>query len=140
MEKAHDTFRGLGAGTPVWFTLSARALPLGLLGQFLLAGLGLFTSPGLLDLHGSVGGLLGLPVATLVGGSLLLPRLRGFRWWTGLIGLLYLVQVALGATGAPLPLSFHPLNAGLLLTASLVLLTKVERRLGDSHRVPETIQ
>jgi hypothetical protein len=42
--------------------------------------------------------------------------------------LLYLAQIALAASANPLPLSLHPVNGALLLTASLILLAKVERR------------
>ncbi|WP_211242237.1 hypothetical protein [Paracoccus gahaiensis] len=43
------------------------------------------------------------------------------------------LQVALAAGANPLPLSFHPLNAALLLTASLTLRTKIERRRALHH-------
>ncbi|MDP3340829.1 DUF6220 domain-containing protein [Frigidibacter sp.] len=127
MEKMHDTFTDLGRGTPVWFTLSARLLPLGLLAQFLSAGIALFRDGGMWGLHGAVGGALSLPVFALLGGALFLPRLRGFGWWAGLTALLYLAQIALAAGAGPL-LALHPLNGALLLTASLTLLAKVERR------------
>lgn len=128
MQKTHDTFADLHLGTPGWFTLLARLLPLGLFAQFASAGLGLFLNPDLVGFHASVGFALSLPVAGLLAGALAVKRLRGFGWWAGLAFLLYLGQVALAATGAPLPLSLHPANAALLLTASLVLLAKVERR------------
>jgi hypothetical protein len=77
--------------------------------------------------HAGVGGLVLLPVAALVGYAVLVPRLRGFAWWAGVVLVLYLGQVALAASG-PAALAFHPLNAALLLTASLIFLFKVERR------------
>lgn len=128
MGKTHDTFADLARGTPVWFTLAARALPIGLFGQFLSAGAALFREPSLWGLHGAMGGALSVPVLALLGGALCLPRLRGFGWWAGATCLLYLTQVALAAGGAPLPLSLHPVTGALLLTASLILLAKVERR------------
>jgi hypothetical protein len=73
-----------------------------------------------------------VPVLTLIAGSLLVHRLRGFGWWAGLVTLLYLVQVSLAAGGLPLPLSLHPLNGAVLLAASVILLLKTERR--RSHR------
>ncbi|MFC6490284.1 DUF6220 domain-containing protein [Nitratireductor sp. GCM10026969] len=79
-------------------------------------------------MHAAIGVLFAIPALTLVGGALLVSRLRGFGWWAGLVFLLYLVQVVLAAGSEPLPLSFHPFNGALLLTASLVLLAKVERR------------
>lgn len=124
----HDTFVDLKRGTPGWFTWSARILPVGLLAQFLSAGVALFQDSSLWGLHAVAGGALSLPAAALVGGALFVGTLRGFGWWTGLIFLLYLVQVVLAAGSASLPLSFHPLNGALLLSASLVLLAKVERR------------
>ncbi|MFD1912279.1 DUF6220 domain-containing protein [Halodurantibacterium flavum] len=128
MQKTHDTFTDLGAGTPAWFALAARALPIGIFSQFLSAGTALFRDAELWILHTAIGGTLVIPVLALAGGALAVPRLRGFGWWVGLVLVLYLLQVALAAGGEPLPLSLHPLNAAFLLTASLVLLAKVERR------------
>lgn len=128
MTKTHDTFADLGAGTPLWFTMAARALPIGILSQFLSAGTALFRDAELWGLHGAIGGALAVPVLALAGGAVAAPRLRGFGWWAGLTLVLYLLQVALAAGGEPLPLSLHPLNAALLLSVSLILLAKVERR------------
>ena len=128
MEKTHDTFTDLGAGTPLWFSLAARALPVGILAQFLSAGAALFRDGGLWGLHAALGGVLSLPALALIGGALFLRRLNGFGWWVGLTFALYLTQVALAAGANPLPLSLHPFNGALLLTASLILLAKVERR------------
>lgn len=131
MQKKHDTFSDLAGGTPLWFTLSARVLPVGILVQFLLAGQALFRDGQLWGAHGALGGSLSVPVIALLAGALVLPRLRGFVWWAGLVFALYLAQVALAAAAAPLGLSLHPFNAGLLLIASLVLLAKIERRRGQ---------
>ncbi len=128
MEKSHDTFADLSRGTPVWFTLSARLLPLGLFTQFLSAGSALFHDQSLWGLHGAVGGALSAPVLTLLAGAVLVPRLRGFGWWAGLTFLFYLIQIWLAVGANPLGLSLHPVNGALLLTASLILLAKVERR------------
>ncbi len=125
--KMHDTFVDLECGAPGWFTWSARLLPIGLLTQFLSAGSALFRNGEFWEMHAAVGGVLAIPVLALVGGSLSVSRLRGFGWWAGLVFLLYLVQVLLAAGSEPLPLSFHPFNGALLLTASLALLAKVER-------------
>lgn len=135
MEKIHDTFTDLSRGTPLWFTLSACALPLGLFIQFFSAGSALFRDDGLWGLHGAVGSALALPAVALLGGVLFIPRLRRFGWWAGLTFLLYVAQVALAAGANPLPLSLHPLNGALLLTSSLVLLAKVERR--SAQPLPE---
>ncbi len=127
MEKSHDTFADLSRSTPVWFTLSTRLLPLGLLTQFLSAGSALFHDQSLWDLHGAVGGTLSVPVLALLAGAVLIPRLRGFGWWAGLTCLLYVAQIWFASGGSPLGLSLHPMNGALLLTASLILLAKVER-------------
>lgn len=112
---------------PAPFVLAVRALPLGLLAQFLTAGQALFRDTGLWGVHAALGVMLALPVAGLLGGALLVRRLRGFAASACLIAGLYLAQVALGAADAALPLSLHPLNGALLLAASLVLLARVER-------------
>jgi hypothetical protein len=130
----HDTFTDLSAGTPALFIFAARSLP-GMLGlQFLLAGQALFGGIGW-ETHASVGGLVLLPVTALVGYAVLVPRLRGFAWWAVVVLVLYLGQVVLAASG-PAALAFHPLNAALLLTASLIFLFKVERRRGR-HRIAD---
>jgi hypothetical protein len=126
--KMHDTFVDLERGTPGWFTWSARLLPVGLLAQFLSAGTALFQDGEFWGVHATIGILLALPALALAGGAVLVARLQGFGWWAGLVVLLYLVQVVLAAGSQPLPLSFHPFNGALLLTASLVLLAKIERR------------
>lgn len=137
MHILHDTLADLDRGTPLWFTASAYALPAGLLGQFLLAGLALFSNGEMWGLHAAVGGLLSVPALALLGGSLALPRLRGFGWWAGLIVLLYGIQVALAAGSVPAALSLHPFNGALLLSSSLILLAKVERR--RAHRIGSEI-
>lgn len=76
-----------------------------------------------------------LPVAALVAYAVPVPRLRGFAWWAGVVLILYLGQVALADAG-PAALAFHPLNAALLLTASLIVLFKVERR-RSRHRMAD---
>ncbi len=42
MTKVHDTLTDLRLGRPLWFILSARLLPLGIVSQFLSAGTALF--------------------------------------------------------------------------------------------------
>ena len=123
---AHDTLADLGRGTPALFLWSARLLPVTLGAQFLLAGQALFGGLSW-DLHGLLGGLVGLPVVALLAASLCIARLRGFGWWAALTAALYGLQLGLAAA-SPVALSFHPFNGALLLTAALVLLFKVERR------------
>lgn len=127
----HDTLADLRRGTPAPFTAAARCLPVLIGGQFLLAGQALFG--GLTwDAHGMLGGLIGVPIIAILGYALALPRLRGFGWWAVVLVILYALQLALASFGSA-ALAFHPLNAALLLTASLVLLFKVERRCA-AHR------
>ncbi|GAA4227477.1 DUF6220 domain-containing protein [Sagittula marina] len=122
----HDTFRDLSSGTPAPFTVAARSLPVVLGLQFLLAGQALYGEIGW-GAHAIVGGIISLPVLGLAGYALLVRRLRGFARWACALLVLYLGQVGLAATGGA-ALAIHPFNAALLLTASLVLLFKVERR------------
>lgn len=122
----HDTLADLGLGTPAPFIAAAYSLPALLALQFLLAGQALFG--GLpWDLHGALGGAIAVPVFMLFCSALSVRRLRGFAWWAAVLAILYGVQLALASSG-PRALAIHPFNAALLLTASLVLLLKVERR------------
>lgn len=130
----HDTLADLGLGTPAPFTAAAFTLPALLALQFLLAGQALFA--GLpWDLHGALGGVIAIPIFTLLGYALTMRRLKGFAWWAGVIGLLYALQLSLASFGSD-ALALHPFNAALLLSASLIFLFKVERRrsaLADRH-------
>lgn len=132
MTKVHDTLTELHLGTPLWFVLSARLLPLDIVGQFLSAGAALFIGAWDWQIHKAIGGTVFVPIVILCAGVFAVPRLRGFNWWAGLVFILYIVQFALAAGAEPLPLAFHPFNGALLLIASLVLLAKVERRLTRS--------
>ncbi|SDA61993.1 DUF6220 domain-containing protein [Sinorhizobium sp. NFACC03] len=128
MDEIHDTLADLDAGTPVWFTFAACLLPVGILGQFLSAGLALFSDISLWELHAILGGGLSLPVITLLIGSLIVARLRGFGWWAGLMFGLYVGQVMLAAGSTPPLLWLHPFNGTLLFGAASILLFKVARR------------
>jgi len=143
MVKTHDTFRDLHLGTPSWFTFCARLLPMGLLGQFLSAGIALFHNNHLWGFHAALGWFLLVPITMLFGGTIFVRWLRGFGWWAGLLFLLYLAQVALAASEMLLLLSLHPLNGAILLATSGVFLLKVERRRaaavrksGSDHEAP----
>ncbi len=128
MTKVHDTL----LGTPFWFVLSARLLSLGILSQFLSAGVALFIGAWDWQIHLVIGGALPLPIIILCAGVFAVPRLRGFNWWAGLVFALYIVQFALAAGTDSLPLAFHPFNGTLLVIVSLVLLAKLQRRLTKS--------
>lgn len=135
MNKIHDTLVDLG-GTPVWFIVAARSLPIGILGQFLSAGLALFRDSGAWGLHAAFGGTLSLPVIALFTGTLFISRLRGFGWWAGLTFGLYMAQVLLAAGSSPSLLWLHPFNGALLLGAALILLVKIERRVAAGRSRP----
>ncbi|KAB2684481.1 DUF6220 domain-containing protein [Brucella pseudogrignonensis] len=133
MTKTHNTINGLHLGTPRWFVLSARLLPLGILTQFLTAGMALFSGVSDWALHKASGVVLSLPIILLLVGTLSISRLSAFNWWIILVFLLYIIQVGLASTGSLLTLAFHPLNGALLLIASLVLVVKIERRLAKER-------
>ena len=100
------------------------AIPL----QFLLAGLMLFHDPALRIGHVALGILLLIPVTILAAAPWLRRSVRPLRWWTGLVALLTVVQVVLGAGGGGgWPKAAHVLNAALILMAALVVAAKIER-------------
>lgn len=134
MDKIHDTLFDLGRGTPSWFIFAARILPVSILSQFLSAGFALFGENSLWRLHAATGGALSFSVFVLFISALLIPRLRGFRWWGGLTVVLYVMQVILVAGAIPYFLALHPFNGALLLGAGSILLFKVERRVAAGKR------
>lgn len=117
--------------TPFWYGQLARAVPVGILLQYLLAGLGLFHDGRFWSWHGGLGLLLLLPITAMALAAWLGRAARPLRWWAGLLVALYLVQVALIAvgksSGSGVLQALHPFNGGLMLAVSLVLLAKVER-------------
>ncbi|MCJ8052157.1 DUF6220 domain-containing protein [Shinella curvata] len=116
---------------PLWYRLTVRTVPAGILVQYLLAGLGLFYDGLFLDWHGGLGMLLFLPITALVLASWFGGQMHPLRWWAGLLAMLHAVQVALitvgQSSGSGILQALHPFNGGLMLAASLVLLAKVER-------------
>ncbi|WDZ79061.1 DUF6220 domain-containing protein (plasmid) [Ensifer adhaerens] len=142
MDKIHDTLADLSGGTPVWFTVAACILPVGILGQFLSAGLALFSDSGHWGLHAFLGGALFIPVTSLLTGSLIVARLRGFGWWAGLTFGLYVGQVILAAGSTPPLLWLHPFNGTLLFGAASIVLFKVERRVaaGKTARIHQGVE
>ncbi|MFG1495214.1 DUF6220 domain-containing protein [Saccharospirillum sp. HFRX-1] len=113
------------------FKLAAISLPLLMLGQLLLAGLGLFQQPAWWDAHASLGMLLIVPVSWILIASWWQQPVRALRWWASLMALLYLLQVLTMAIGQEAGLGWllalHPFNAGLLLLTALVLVAKIMR-------------
>lgn len=127
----HDTLNCLEKGTPKFFTLAALGLPAMIGIQFILAGQALFNGASW-GLHGIFGSLVSIPILTLLIGSLVVRRLHGFGWWAAVLTLLYVAQVALAAGLGSAALALHPVNAALLLMASLVMFTKIQRRRDNS--------
>ncbi|WP_246233358.1 DUF6220 domain-containing protein [Aurantimonas aggregata] len=127
MEEVHDTLRDVDRGTPFWFTASGWLVPAGVLAQFLLAGQALYGGSEF-GVHAMLGSLLALPVLALLLGPLFVWRLRGLGWWAGILAVLMLVQFVLAADNAGPFLAYHPVNGALVLTTSLILLVKIERR------------
>lgn len=123
---SHDTLADLDRGTPAVFVIAARGLPVLIGAQFLLAGQALYAGQSWSS-HSLVGLVAGLPVLVIAGSAMGVARLRGYAWWAGAVLTLYILQIVLAVSG-PAMLAFHPFNAALLLTASLVVLFKVERR------------
>ena len=119
------------AVAPFWYGQAARAVPMGILLQHLLAGLGLFHDGQFWAWHGGLGLLLLLPVAAMALAAWLGQPARPLRWWAGLLVALYLAQVVLivagQSSGSGILQALHPFNGGLMLAVSLVLLAKVER-------------
>lgn len=82
-------------------------------------------------MHAMAGFLLLLPIAIVSLTPLALAKVRPLRWWGGILGALYIMQVAWivagQSTGSGLLQAMHVLNGGLLLAASLVIVAKLEK-------------
>ena len=116
---------------PRYYVYSARFVPLGILAQFFLAGLSLFQNPIMWGAHATAGFLLLLPVAIVSLTPLALATIRPLRWWSGILGALYIMQIAWivagQSTGSGLLKAMHVLNGGLLLATALVIVAKLEK-------------
>ncbi|MCQ4629405.1 hypothetical protein GB927_005110 [Shinella sp. CPCC 100929] len=123
---------------PFWFLRAARAVPAGILAQYLLAGLALFQDGLFWAWHGGLGLAIFLPIAAMALAAWLARPARALRWWTGLLVVLYVLQVVLIVSGqsfgSGLLQALHPFNGGLMLVASLVLVAKVERNRARTAR------
>lgn len=117
---------------PFWFLQTVRAVPAGILLQYLLAGLGLFHDGLFLGWHSGVGMSLLLPIAAMAVAAWFGRQARPLRWWAGLLAVLYGIQIGLIVvgqnSGSGILQALHPFNGGLMLVVSLVLLAKVERK------------
>lgn len=116
---------------PRYLIYAARFVPLGILVQFFLVGLSMFQDAGVWEMHGTVGFLLLIPVAVVSAAPLLVASVRPLRWWGGILGALYAMQVAWIVagqnTGSGMLQAMHVFNAGLLLLAALVIVAKLEK-------------
>ena len=112
---------------PVWYRALAWLMPVGVLAQFVSAGVGLFAAPDAIGMHAGLGIALSVPALALAGGALAAARLRRLARPAGAVLVLYLVQVGLAGSGAPIPLSLHPANGALLFGASLLHLARTQR-------------
>lgn len=115
---------------PGWVIWTAWVAVIGLLGQFLLAGLALFTGLADWGAHRALGVALLFPILTLVATSFWTPAARPLRWWGSVLAGLYLLQVMLATAELEGLKALHVLNAPLVLLAAVVLLVKIE----FSHR------
>lgn len=117
--------------TPRYYVYAARLIPVGILMQFFLAGLSLFQDAKMWEVHATVGLLLLLPVAIVSLTPFALARVRPLRWWSGILGALYIMQIAWivagQSTGSGLLQAMHVLNGGLFLAAALVIVAKLEK-------------
>ena len=98
--------------TPGYVVYSALAVPILIIGQFALLAI--------------------LPIALLMFGTWRDLRGRALRWWAGLTALLYAAALTiwqLNPNGAEsLSKDIHPLLAGLIVAAAIILLAKIYRR------------
>lgn len=109
---------------------AARFIPAAILGQFLLAGLGLFSDDRAWPWHGALGFSLILPLGLVLWASVTKEIARPWRGRAGILSCLYLLQPVLmisgQATGSGLLQALHPFNGALMLAASLWLAAAVQ--------------
>lgn len=119
---------------PGWFVLAARLVPVGIVGQFLLAGLSLFVDAEIWGVHGMLGTALVFAIGVTAIAPFARSDIRPLRHWGAALGFLYILQIAFIATAenfsSGLLQALHVFNAGLLLVAASVIVAKIER----SHR------
>ncbi|NBJ11316.1 DUF6220 domain-containing protein [Microvirga arsenatis] len=100
-------------------------IPLLIVTQFFLVGLGIFVDGAMWELHGALGGFIALPVGTMLLIALFSTNMRRLRGLSLLVFLLYALQIAwlvIGeATGIGALRAAHAANAALLLLASAML-------------------
>lgn len=112
---------------PGWVIWTAWVVMIGLLGQFLLAGLALFTVFAGWGAHRALGVALLLPILAVLVTSFWTQAARPLRWWGLVLAGFYLVQVTLAAVALEGLKALHVFNAPLVLLAAMALLVKIER-------------
>jgi hypothetical protein len=122
---------------PGLFTLAALSLPPLVLAQFFLVGLATFHDGAVWELHGTLGGLIALPILALAATPWFNRRVRPLRWWGLALLLVYVTQVLLAAaakSGLTWIAALHPPNALILLAVDLVLVIKIHRSHSSQHK------
>lgn len=122
------------AACPSDVLASARALPVMILGQMVIPGLGLGLSGRgeAFIIHGWLGLAITIPILWLVSAALTRKGARPLRWWASMTAVLYGLQIfwtAPGLTsGSALMQALHAGNGALLLIGALVIAAKAEKR------------
>ncbi len=121
------SFQPTDRPVPHYFQGLALSVPILIAGQLFLAGLAIFSDGAAWDWHKTMGGVVGLPILLQGGLALWQPSLRPYRRATGIVFVLYVLQIVWLMAGEALASgvlqALHPANA-VLLTAASVLLAK----------------
>ncbi|MBP1844699.1 putative membrane protein [Rhizobium petrolearium] len=113
--------------SPIGFRILALILPVLIGGQVFLAGLAMFSNASLWELHGAMGGALGLPILGMVGLAFLRSGLRAYRTSVLLIFVLYCLQFVfvIAGEGIGVVQALHPTNAVAITVVSVLLARSV---------------
>ncbi|WEZ82962.1 DUF6220 domain-containing protein [Rhizobium sp. 32-5/1] len=82
-----------GRPAPLYFKGLALSVPSLITGQLFLAGVAIFSDGTAWEWHRTMGGVTGLPILLLCGLALWQPSLRPYRMATGIVFLLYVLQI-----------------------------------------------
>lgn len=103
----------------------------------------MFLDAAIWEWHGALGYVLLIPIATVLIASRKQASVRPLRWWATIVAALYGLQIVWIITGqsagSGVLQALHPFNAGLLLTAALVLVAKIEAKRsmsGERRKAP----
>lgn len=112
---------------PVGFRILALILPVLIGGQVFLAGLAIFSSGSLWEVHGAMGGVLGVPILSMVGLVFLRSGLRAHRTSVLLLFVLYCLQFVfvIAGEGIGFVQALHPTNAIAMTVVSVLLARSV---------------